>query len=82
MHGSQPLSKHRTALTLVRREGERSKVEKIEVSPQELETGIELEGLILSELVKSHNICGECSLIFAQLHFLFIVVFSCFSSCV
>ena len=48
------LGKHRTAVTLVRREGERSKVENIAVSPEEVGRGLELEELVVSELVKSH----------------------------
>ena len=50
------LGKHRTAVTLVRREGERSKVEYniIAVSPEEVRGGLELEERVVSELVKSH----------------------------
>ena len=48
------LGKHSTAVTLVRRVGERSKVEYIAVSPEEVRRGLELEERVVSELVKSH----------------------------
>lgn len=50
------LGKHRTTVTVVSLEGNESKVTKLELSPDELDRGIELEKHIISELVQKHNV--------------------------
>ena len=51
------LGRHRTTVTVVTRESDGSKViTKLELSPDELERGTELEERIVSELVRKHNV--------------------------
>ncbi len=50
------LGKHRTTVTVVSLEGNGSKVTNLELSPDELDRGTEIEELIVSELVREHNV--------------------------
>ena len=49
------LGRHRTTVTIVSQGGDGSKVTKLELSPDELDRGTELEQHIVSELIKKHN---------------------------
>ena len=50
------LGKHRIFVTVITHEGDGSKSTKLELSPDELDRGTELEERIVSELVRKHNV--------------------------